>query len=56
MPEEPTQQPEAQPQPTPAADAPGAGGGPSEADLQQAIANSTDWIQKGEDQGGVERH
>ena len=54
MPEEPTQQPEAQPQPTPAAD-PGAGGGLSEADIQQAIANSADLIQKGEDQGGVER-
>jgi hypothetical protein len=55
MPEEPTQQPQAPAQGTPPPDPPAQGGGLSEAEIQQAIANSTDWIQKGQDQGGVER-
>ena len=46
MPDEPTQQPQEQPQQTPAADPPEQGGGLSESEIQQAIANSTDWIQK----------
>jgi hypothetical protein len=56
MPDEPTQQPQGPAQGSPAPDPPVQGGGLSEADIQQAIANSTDWIQKGEDQKGVERH
>lgn len=56
MSDEPTQQPQqGQPQPTPAADPPDQGGALSESQIQQAIANSTDWIQKGEDRHGTER-
>ena len=56
MPEEPIQRPQGPAQGGPPPDPPAQGGGLSEAEIQQAIANSTDWIQKGQDKGGVERH
>ena len=55
MPEEPNEQPQQPAQGTPPPDPPIQSGDMSEAEIQQAIANSTDWIQKGEDKSGVER-
>ena len=54
MSDEPEQQPETQP--PPAGQPPvEPGGGLSETEIQQAIANSTDWIQKDADKDKTER-
>ncbi len=48
-------QDQSQPQPRPSANPQSQPGGLSEAEIQEAIANSTDWIQKGEHKHGIER-